>query len=189
MAPDVPRLAVPVDIVTAPLVPSVPELGVSIMIDPLDVASLAPVKILILPPVAESSVYPAERRILPPGPCVPLPTFKEIVPPWPSRALPVDIANSPDVPSEAVPVETMIAPLTPSAPAFAVMTETEPLLAASLVPDLIVSCPPVPAAALPPLILMCPPVSAPLPNPSPPVIKTSPPLPPLFLSRLLPSPA
>ena len=123
----------------APLVPILPALGVSNVICPLDVASLAPVTILICPPVAESSVYPADSKMSPPGPSTPEPTAKVIDPPCPPRAVPVDIEISPEVPELAVPLETRIAPLTPSTPAFAVETEIEPLLACSLVPDLIVS--------------------------------------------------
>ena len=43
-----------------------------------------------------------------------------------------------------------MAPLTPSAPELAVDKITGPLLASLLVPDVTVSCPPVPEAALPP---------------------------------------
>jgi hypothetical protein len=83
--------------------------------------------------------------------------LSEIEPDVPALAFPVTTAISPDaVPSEA-PVDTEIEPLAPETPEVPVESDTVPLSAASLLPDVISIDPPFADVLRPALMLILPP--------------------------------
>mmetsp|Transcript_12458 Transcript_12458/g.30218 ORF Transcript_12458/g.30218 Transcript_12458/m.30218 type:complete len:203 (+) Transcript_12458:1405-2013(+) len=96
---------------------------------------------------------------------------------------------SPDEPWEASPVLRYMEPDDPTAPASTVPTVMSPLPLMVLLPLSMTTLPPFPPYVLPAAKTRSPPTSSePWPLPSPPLIKTSPPLPPLEVSALDPVP-
>merc|ERR1711991_688776 len=181
--PDDPHDVVPVLNINLPLTPKVPAFNVRIIILPLLLFVLYPLRIDMEPPVApvdpSPSVLPANIDMCPPSNVSPSPTLIVISPPLPLDAVPVPIDIDPDDPHVVVPVLNINSPLTPFAPAFNVRIIILPLLLSVLNPLRIDMEPPVapvapPASVLPAIIDMCPPSNV---LPSPTLIVISPPLP------------
>merc|ERR1711991_853084 len=171
--PDDPHDVVPVLNINSPLTPKVPAFNVRIIILPLLLSVLYPLRIDMEPPVApvipSPSVLPANKNICPPSNVLPSPTLIIISPPLPLHAVPVPIDIDPDDPHVVVPVLNINSPLTPFAPAFNVRIIILPLLLSVLNPLRIDMEPPVapvapPASLLPANTDICPPSNV-LPSP------------------------
>ena len=156
-----------------PLDPFSPPLAVRRLSSPLERSALAPVVIMIAPPV-KASLSPATRATSPLA-LVADPTESEIPPTDPSSVDPVWTLNAPDAPSLAVPVCNAIAPLEPTSPALGEEIRMEPLPASVLPPLLIDTDPPVSSALLPADTLTDPPTASPAEPPT--EREMSPPLP------------
>ena len=143
--PDPPQDVVPVLNINSPLTPFVPAFNVRILMVPLDLSKLYPLRIEIDPPVESSvaTVLPANKNTCPPSNVLPSPTLIIMSPPSPLHALPVPIDIDPDPPHVVVPVLNINSPLTPFAPAFNVRIIIEPLLLSVLNPLRIDMEPPV----------------------------------------------
>jgi len=143
---------VPVVMETSPLTPLVPAFGVVISISPLEVFSLNPLITVTLPPVSPSvvDVFPALMRISPPLPELPSPTVILMAPDRPLDAVPDPINKAPLLPFVEAPELIEIKPVVPPVdgvpavmlPAVAVDITMFPLLVFSLIPLVIVTCPP-----------------------------------------------
>ena len=132
-APLLPRLALPVLITIAPLVPCEPDDAVRSSRLPLLVDEPRPVVISTLPPDADLE-RPAETIIWPPIPLSPAPTVRYNDPPLPDVADPEPTRRTPLFPFVAEPLLNTSEPLTPEEPAEAVLKSNTPLLVAVLKP-------------------------------------------------------
>ena len=179
--PDPPQDVVPVLNINSPLTPNVPAFNVRILMVPLDLSKLYPLRIEIDPPVesAVATVLPANKNTCPPSNVLPSPTLIIMSPPSPLHAVPVPIDIDPDPPHVVIPVLNINSPLTPFVPAFNVRIIIVPLLLSVLNPLRIDMEPPVapvvPSASLLPANTdICPPSNV---LPSPTLIVISPPSP------------
>jgi len=138
-----PEAAVPLLTNTDPLVPVDTAFDVDTAMAPVVPLVLLPLSIVTDPPVLPvAEVVPATTDTGPPTPVLPLPTSIKIAPAEPPTAVPVVSCKEPEPPAAVVPVLNRTDPEEPCVTAFALASETEPVVL-PLPPETIVTAPPV----------------------------------------------
>jgi len=144
--PDVPDVAVPVDMPIEPLIPAVPPLDVLIFISPLVLAPEIPLLIDTLPPVDDLDNPPDNDNIAPTE-LVPLlaPGLTVTSPASPDDESPLAIVTTPLMPDTVSPEAMFIAPLVldPVLNPVDMVIAPLPLEPDTLAPLVIVTLPPV----------------------------------------------